>query len=375
MVPGTMLTDEIEQAIRLSSQRLLRVAIPPVRFWLLTYVMEKGIEDHDVQKALDETIRYGPRVKLLSELREDGTWPISSQRKAEEDAGLGPPYGWTYITMLRNQFWLIEYCTDPDEGYVEESLNKILTWQDEEGYIRGPSADEIPRPQYTGLALSNLRGLGRKRKDPGVSRMTDWFFRTQRHDGGWNIPYLQDMRYSSEYKSMRVEEFKNLVRQGKTIEYVPEDYNHVPSCYWTTVGVIRGLGWILCDERIADSRRGGSFVLDGFFKKNPHPGSKRSENNWKRLKFPVYHGSALTALDALTCLGFGVEEPRMEEPIRWLLNARAKDGFWYQSERPHALNDQWLTVIAMSVLSYYLKVDEDFSKSEPEGPLYQLKMS
>ena len=93
---------ELDQAIDQSAQRLLKVAVPPVRFWLLTYIMQKGPEDHDVQKALDESKRYSPRVKLLEKLREDGTWPISSQRKAQEDAGPGPPYGWTYITMLRN---------------------------------------------------------------------------------------------------------------------------------------------------------------------------------------------------------------------------------------------------------------------------------
>ncbi|MDH3364474.1 MAG: hypothetical protein OEM29_00475 [Thermoplasmata archaeon] len=369
-----MLKRDINRAVEQSTRRLFKVAVPPVKFWLLTYVMGKGIEDHEVQKALEETKKYGPRVKLLDKLREDGTWPISSQRKAEENAGPGPPYGWTYITMLRNLFWLIEYCADPDEGYIEESLDKILSWQDDEGFIKGPMDDMIPRPHYNGFALAVLRGFGRKRTEPGISRIADWLFRSQRADGGWNIPYLQDMRYLPEYKSMKLGKFKEMVSQGKTVEYAAEDYDHIPSCYWTTVGVLRGLGWIPSHERINDSRRGGSFVLNGFFKRNYHPGFYKSEINWRVLKFPTYYGSGLTALDSLVYLGFGPEEHRMEMPIRWLLSARAKDGFWYQTERPHALNDQWLTVVTLCVLSFYSRDRGQWAMSETEGPLYQLRV-
>jgi len=368
-----MLKREIEQAVEQSAQRLLKVAVPPVKFWILTYVLGKGIEDHDVQKALQATKNYGPRVKLLDKLREDGTWPIPRQKKALEDAGPGPPYGWTYVTMLRNLYWLIEYCADSDEGYIEESLDRILSWQDEEGFIRGPQNDTIPRPHYSGLALAVLRGFGRKRTDSGVSRIADWLFRTQRRDGGWNIPYIQDMRYSPEYKHMRGREFSELVRQGMTIEYVPENYSHIPSCYWTTVGVLRGLAWIPGHKRASDARRAGNFVLNGFFKKNYHAGFYQSETHWSFLKFPTYYGSGLTAIDSLIYLGFGPNDPRMEKPLRWLLNARAKDGFWYQTERPHALNDQWLTVVALCVLSFYSKDTEKWAMKESEGPLYQLK--
>ena len=360
---------QMDQAIEQSAQRLLKVAIPPVRFWLLTYIMQKGPEDHDSQKALDESKRYGPRVRLLEKLREDGTWPISSQRKAQEDAGPGPPYGWTYITMLRNLYWLYEYCADSDEGYIEESLERIQSWQSDEGFIEGPEVDLIPRPYYNGFALSILRAYGRQPSDPRISRLADWLFRTQRRDGGWNIPYIQDMRYDPEYKLMRLEDFKELVRQKKTKRYFPQEYNDVPSCYWTSIGALRGLSWMPTDEQIHAARRCGDFVLDGFFKKNRHPGFYRSEANWTILKFPTFYGSGLTALDHLVSLGFGQEDPRMEEPIRWLLSARSKDGFWYQTDRPHAMNDQWLTVIALTVLAFYSRDSVSAIANARESPL------
>jgi hypothetical protein len=348
-----MLKREIDHVVEQSTQRLLKVAVPPVKYWLLRSVVGKDQEDGDVQKAVEEARTYGPKVKLLRKLREDGTWPISRQRKSQEDAGPGAPYGWTYITMLRNLYWLYEYGADSDEGYIENSLAKILSWQDDEGFIKGPWMDMIPRPYYNGLALSILLRYGRKRTDPDVRKIADWILSSQRHDGGWNIPFIQDMKYLPEYRHMKVKEFAELVREGKTIEYIPQDYAHVPSCYWSTVGVLRGMAWMPDHERIKDARRGGSFVLDGFFKKNHHSGFFKSEKKWTVLKFPTYFGSGLTALDSLMYIGFGPKESRMERPVRWLLEARAKDGFWYHTERPHALNDQWITVTALMVLAYF----------------------
>ncbi len=348
-----MLKQEIDRAIGQSERRLLSVAVPPVKYWLLTYVTEKGMEDSEVKRTLEQAREFKPRLRLLRTLREDGTWPISEDRKRAEDAGPGPPFGWTYITILRNLYWLYEYCTDPDEGHVQRAVDRMLSWQDEEGFIPGPVADMIPRPHYNGLALQVILRLGRKRSDPDVARLVDWIMRGQRRDGGWNIPYLEDMRYLPQYKDMRLDEFTGLIREGKTVEYVPSDYQHIPSCYWSTVGVLRGMAYMPDYERMDEVRRGGSFVLDGFFKKNPHATFNESEKTWTTLKFPTYFGSGLTALDSLCYIGFGPDDPRMEKPVRWLLGARSKDGFWYTTARPHALNDQWVTVFALMVLKYF----------------------
>ncbi|MGB2825765.1 MAG: hypothetical protein WBC49_03915 [Thermoplasmata archaeon] len=348
-----MLKKELDRAIGQSTQRLHKVAVPPVKYWLQRYVEMKDEEDSDVQRTLKEAKEYPPRLKLLKDLREDGTWQISKQRKMAEDAGPGQPYGWTYITMLRNLYWLYECCTDPDEGHVQQALDKILSWQDDEGYIRGPTADTFPKPHYNGMALSILLRYGRKRTDSRVRRIIDWLMQMQRSDGGWTLPYIEDMKYLPEYKHMKLDGFTELVRSGKARKYDPADYGDIPSCPWTTLGVLRGLAWIEDNPRIADVKRGGSFVLDGFFKRNYHATFYYSEKNWTILKFPTYFGSGLTALDSLLYTGFGPNEPRMEKPIRWLLGARSKDGFWYQTERPHALNDQWITVTALTVLAHY----------------------
>lgn len=343
---------EIDAVIEHSFNRLYKNAVAPVKYWLLIYVKGKGEEDSDVQRLFEEAKSYPPRLKLLNSLREDGTWPISRNRRKDEDSGFGPPHGWTYKTMLRNLDWLHYYCASSEDGYIDAALDKIISWQNEKGYIDGPEFDKIPRTYYNGLALSIILKFGRSKNDMRIARLIDWLMKMQRPDGGWNIPYIQDARYLPQYRRLRMEDFLDLVHRGE-VSYDPEAFNDIPSCYWSTVGVLTGMVWILDDPRIKEIRRGGSFVLDGFFKKNFHSTFRQSESYWTTLKYPSYHGSGYWALDSLLYLGFGPDDPRIEKPIRWLLDAREKDGFWYYKNRPDKLSDQWITATVLMILSYY----------------------
>jgi len=349
------LRNEIDIAIEESSRKLELMADPPVKRWLLGYVLEKDSSDPVLQRTLEECETFPPRVKLLSSVRQDGTWPISRQRKAIEDLGPGPPYGWTYITMLRNLYMAYEYCVPHDNPIVQKPLDRILGWQTEEGYIAGPDLDRIPRPHYNGLAMGVLCRFER-RKHPKVLRMVDWLMRMQRHDGGWNMPLLQDMRYRPEFRYLSMPKFLEAIREGAGESYDPADYVDVPSCVWSTLGAIRGLVWIPTHARGREVRRGGDFILDNFFKSNYHANFKKSPGNWTVLKFPTYHGSGLTALDCLVYMRFGPEDPRMEKAIGWLVGARSKDGLWHRSERPHPVDDQLITVTALTLLHYFRKM-------------------
>jgi len=346
------LLDEITRVVDESSHKLLQRACPPVRYYLLTDVMGRDYDDVLVTRTLEECRKYRPRIKLLDTLREDGTWPISKQRRKAEDEGDGPPYGWTYITILRNLYDLGEYQTTKEEGHVEAALERILSWQRKDGHIPGPWGKGIPLPHYNGFALRDLLKFGLD-KDPRIQNLTRWLLSTQRSDGGWLLPYLEDMKYLPEYKSLRQEKFMEMVKDGKTIKYDPDDYKEVPSCIWTTMMVVRGLAHSYKLASSKEAKRGANFILDRFFKPNYHSVFYRSASNWTKMKFPTYFGSGLCALDIVTWLDFGANDPRMERPIKWLLSMRTNEGFWGQSERPHAEKDQWITEIALSILNRY----------------------
>jgi len=348
------LISEIDRVVQETARKLLQVSVPPVKYWLLVDTLGQDENDPIVKRTIEECRVYPPRVKLIKTLREDGTWPISKARKAAEDAGPGPPVGWTYETMLRNLQLLEDCSTDRSEGYVSTALEKILSWRTKEGYILGPKHDIFPLPHYNGYAVRNLFIFGLE-DDPRVKRMADWLLSMQRHDGGWAIPYQQDVKYLPEYKFMRMNEFLERVRRGETPQSDPKGFEDIPSCIWTTMMVIRGLarGREYCRRK--EILRGADFFLDRFFKKNWHGSYYHSEKYWTLLKYPPYPGNGISALYLLTILGYGPGDKRMEKPIRWLLSARHQDGFWWQTDRPHAQKDQWITGFAIDILNRYAK--------------------
>ena len=346
--------EEIRRIVDQSANKLFQVSTPPVRLWLLKDAMKKDDSDPVVQRTVQECKEYPPRVRLMSSLREDGTWPISRQRRLQEDVGPGPPIGWTYVTMLRNLHNLGDFHAASDEPGINVALEKLLSWQNSEGYIPGPWSSAYPMPHYNGYALRNLLQFG-KEEHPGTQRMIKWLLKMQRSDGGWNIPYIQDVRYLPEYRHMTMRRFEELVEKGEVPSYDPRDYDHVPSCIWSTMMVVRGLAWSLSLKNGSEARAGADFFLDRFFKRNYHSSLLQSEKNWTQLKYPTYLGSGLCALDILASMGYGPDDERMEKPIRWLMSTRSKDGLWYRSDRPHPDADLWITVTALGILSNYAR--------------------
>lgn len=347
-----MLRKEVEQAVDEAVARLNQMAVPPIRRWILEYILWKERSDPVLNRVIEECKTYRPMTKLLETQNQDGTWPIPASRRTAEGGEAGGPFGWTHITMVRNLYMLFEYWATREMGHIEDSLETLLSWQDPEGFIRGPEADGVPRPYHDGLELGVLVKFGMK-DDERVQRLLDWLVSLQRHDWGWNVPYFQDMKYRPEYRFMRIDEFTRLIQEGKVPDHDPAEYEDIPSCIWTTLGVLRGISMNDDLAREPRFRKAAEFILDRFFTRNYHPSFYQSGKNWTMLKFPTYYGSGLTALDTLIHLGFGPDDERMEKPIKWVLNSRSKDGLWHRSERPHPIDDQWISLVCLEILGHY----------------------
>ncbi len=348
---------DIERVVEISSQRLLKTSVPPVRYWLLRQVLDADDEDNRVQRALKECMSYPPKLRLLRKMNPNGTWPIQQNRRIAEEAGPGQPVGFTYRTMLWNLFMLSEYNSSRSDGRIAASLEKMFEWQEDEGYIPGPWTDVFPVPYYDGYALYLMTRFGLER-DRRVKKLSDWLLSIQRHDGGWNKPFIMDLHYTAEFRAMRMRDFLKYVEDRGWRSFDLRKLTQYPSCAYTTMMVTWGLMQQPKLARSSAVRRGAEFFLDRFFKKNPHPSYYMSEDHWTRLAYPYRFGSGLMALDILTELGYGPEDERMDRPIRWLLGMRSADGTWSQSDRPHPERDQFITLIALRTLRRFSRIAE-----------------
>ncbi|MDH3364507.1 MAG: terpene cyclase/mutase family protein [Thermoplasmata archaeon] len=344
---------DLKVLVEESTRKLLQTGTPPVRFWILADVLKKDLNDPPVRRVLEELAVYPPKLRLLSTLREDGTWPIPKHKKDEEDAGPGPPIGWTFITMLRNLQVLGDYYATRDDGHIGATIEKILGWQCSEGHIPGPFSAEIPSPYYASFTLRNMLQYGMD-GDPRIRKLERWILDKQRPDGGWSIPFVQDMRYRHPYKSMKMQEFVDIVESENRPPYDPNEYVDIPSCIWTTVMAVRALSWSKRLAKTEAAKRGAEFFLDRFFQRNYHPSYYQSEKNWTTLKYPTYYGSGIVALDILSYMGYDLRDERMERAIQWLVSARSGDGIWHVSDKPNLKKDLMASEVAVTVLNRML---------------------
>lgn len=349
-----MLVDDINRAVEESANRLLQSSSPSVRFWTLKDILGHDREDTIVQRVLEECEKYPPRQQLLRKIGPDGAWPVPKSTETG-NSSYSHEHGYVvHTTMLKNLLRLLHFVTDPGDPRVERSLERLLSWQTTEGYIQGPVANGLPQPHHNGHALYLLVGFFAA-EDPRLNRLAEWLMLIQRKDGGWNMPYIQDVRYLPRYKDLGMSEFIELMQTKEKDRHDPRRLQEVPSCHWTTVMVLWGLNEMLWTRRSKCVGRGADFLLGRFFQKNPHPNFFESERNWLAFKYPHNKCSGLSALDVLTKAGKGPDDPRMEKPIRWLLSSRQRDGFWSESDRPHTETGQWITLTALWILSQYAR--------------------
>lgn len=347
-----MLADEIERIINESGRKLLQSASPSVKFWLYTHVFSKDREDAVVQRTLVECEKYPPRRRLLESIREDGTWP--TPRTERDDKNHMPPRSADpeLVTVYRNLVRLLHFVTTPEDEGVDRALERLLRGQSKDGCLEGPMMHGFPQPHYNGYALYILFGFYREH-DPRALKASDWLMTLQRRDGGWNMPYLQDLRYLPEYQQLTMDEFVRLMKSDDRPDYDPRSVASMPSCHWTTMTVLWGLANNPSNRKDRRVQKGADFLLSRFFKKNPHSNYYERAGNWTTLRYPNNKCGGLAALEVLTVLGKGPNDTRMERPIEWLLSERYRDGFWTESNRPHMERDQWLTLGALEVLRDY----------------------
>jgi len=341
---------------------LLEETNPSVRYFTLRDVLGKSENDPQVVAAKRAIPDSAIVKKILRKQNPKGYW--------EDPSNL-------YLPKYKASYWQImvlgQLGMDKTDERVERTCEYIFQFQLEEGgfssYTNESALREyerlreegkkLPSPnewvsskvfehQYsclTGNMAAALIRIGYS-DDSRVRESLEWLVTIQNKDGGWLCPYwrahIKDTHGCFYGTICPLEAFSELPRKNSTKEI----------------------------EQAKE--RGAEFLLMHHLFKADHHDYEVIKQSWLKLGFPWFYGyNILRGLDVLTRLGY-VEDERLTDAVKILLQKRQKNGTWILESAPigrmqtnieaKGKPSRWITLIALRVLKRLSLADIELRK-------------
>jgi hypothetical protein len=275
---------------------LLEPENSPVRYWTLVDILNRSPDDLEVLEAQAAIPTYPPVVELLAAQEPDGYWVKRDYYLPRASLGT---------------FWVLTVLGDlgltVEEEHVRRACNFMFTNQRENGTFcrrrrvsgQGTMWEKHTEPCTHARIVRFLIQFGCA-KDPRVRKAIDWLLPIQRDDGMWFCRGAE----------------------GR-------------GCLRATIDVLRVAA---LDPQTAAQRgitQAATAVCDLLMEPRMsryHVGD--AWGTWECLKYPYFGFSVISALDALTRLGYTLEEPKIAAAVEYLLSRQLPDGIW-------PLDDSW----------------------------------
>jgi hypothetical protein len=320
---------------------LLEKENPSVRFYTLTDLLEKKLDDSEVKEAKKQIMKIGVIPKILSKQNPKGYWGIP------EDFYIRSKYKGTVWSLIL----LAELGADGADKRVKNACEFILdnsqniksgSFSYERTSLGGGAASKVI-PCLTGNMVWSLIRLGYI-DDSRVQNGIKWIINYQRFDDG-----KQDLPDDWPYK-----------------KYVNCFGKH--SCHMGAIKSLKALSEIpknkINKEITNKIDQAVEYVLIHHIYKKSHNLSKVSKPSWLQFVFPhMYQCDILEILDILTRLGCNDE--RMQDAIDIVISKQNNDGQWilertfngrYQADiESKNKPSKWITLNAIRVLKRYYK--------------------
>ena len=282
---------------------LLEKDNPSVRYFTLTEILDKPVNDSEVREAKNEIMKVGVVPKILAKQSNEGYW--------------GSPENFYAPGKFKGTVWqlmiLAELRADSKEERVRKACEFILNnSQDRESggfsYLRASSGGGRHKrvlPCLTGNMVWSLIRLGYL-DDPRVQRGIDWVTTYQRFDDG-------------------------ISEAPKGWPYGRQSCWGRHSCHMGVVKALKALVEIPRDERSEDVTRtienGAEYLLKHHVHKRSHDLTRVSKAEWLRFGFPLmWNTDVLEILGILTRLGY--RDSRMEEALNLVVSKQNDQGRW-----------------------------------------------
>lgn len=315
---------------------LLEEEDPSVRFFTLTNLLGKPIDDTQVKMAKEAIMNTGLVPKIMEQQNEDGSW--GDPRRFYRDKYRGAT--WTLLLLA-------ELGADVNDSGVRSACEFILENSQEPigggfSYDRSTKAGGgLPSgvvPCLTGNTVYSLVRLGFL-EDPRVRKGISWITTYQRADD----------------------------QTGEVPKGVPYDRYQMcwgsHSCHMGVAKTLKALVSIPEDHRSEDVKRTIEKLAEYFLKhhlfRKSHKLEEVSRPGWLKLGFPLMYQTDILEL-LLIFKRLNIQDPRLQEALDILKSKRLENGAWklensFNGKMPVAVEQKgkpskWITLRALEVL-------------------------
>lgn len=310
-VPGLMASEDAALAWHLEAELLGGEAAPKESLWRLPEVS-----------------------RILKYQQPGGYWRYPKQPP--------PPTGdYDLLETFRQLRFLVQvYRLDQHHPALRNAVEWLFDSQTSDGDFRGILGTQY-MPYYHGMILALVIEAGYS-KDPRVEAGLEWLLRMRQDDGGWIVP------------AQAVPPARKTLAFWHQAPVLPDRAR--PSSHMATGMSIRALAVHPRYCRRTEVRRAAVCLKERFFRPEPY-NDRKAPTYWTKLGFPYWWTDLLMALDSVSRIGYGVEDPHVTSAIQWFLDHQDEDGLWPtgygQGERTQSAR-RWVGLVACKVLKRIL---------------------
>jgi hypothetical protein len=282
-----------------------------------------------------DTLWQLPEVsKVLKNQQADGFWRYPKQPP--------PPTGnYDLLETFRQLRVLVQtYRLDASHPGLRRAADWVLGCQTAEGDIRGILGTQY-MPYYHGMLLALLIEAGYA-DDPRIEAGLEWLLRMRQDDGGWVVP-AQTVPPSKKTPSFWHK------------AALPPDRAR-PSSHLATGMALRALAVHPEFRKRKEARLAAERLKDSFFRAEKY-NDRKAPGYWTKFGFPYWWTDLLMALDSVTLIGSGADDPHVAAAVRWFIDHQDKDGLWptgYGHGARAESSRQWVGLRACIVLKRIL---------------------
>ncbi len=283
---------------------LLEKDNPSVRYFTLTDILERPVNNSEVTHTKEEIMETGVVPKILAKQKVDGYWDDPRKFYTSKYKGTG----WQVIILaelgadgkddriMKGCEFLLEHSQDHESGGFSMWVNVKKGGGRHSGVI----------PCLTGNMVWSLIRLGYL-DDPRVHNGMDWMVNYQRFDDGIENP-----------------------PKGWPYDKATSCFGK-HSCHMGVVKSLKALAEIPIHKRSNEVmniiEKGVEYLLKHHIHKRSHDLKRISKHGWLRLGFPLmYQTDVLEILEILTKLSY--KDKRMQETVELLTTKQDQEGRW-----------------------------------------------